>query len=215
MQAKLSPKTAFVLKTKAQARVFINAESRRWFYPFFAKTSTVSDAARALGEPANSVLYRVKEWCKLGLLNVVNEEKRHGRTVKLYRSVADEFFMPHDSSETEDLIEFLRVMNTPYLETLFKSIVHAGEQLSTKWGVQFTPDEQNDYRIFPATAPDQPWLQLSKNSPAVLNEITSDLKLSPQDAKAFQLELCQLLQKYLAKGGSDSYVCHIALAPKA
>lgn len=214
MQAPLSPSSAYVLKTEAQARVFIEADSRRWFYPFLAKTTTVSEAARLLGESPNSVLYRVKAWCKLGLLKVVGEEKRGGRVVKLYRSVAEEFFLPHDSSETQDLIEFLRVMNTPYLETLFKSIVQVGEQLSTSWGVQFATGERDDYKMFPATAPGQPWLQLSNYSPAVLNEMTSDLKLNPQDAKAFQLELCEVLRKYALKGGTDPYVFYLALAPK-
>jgi hypothetical protein len=210
-----SPISVCVLTNPKAARVLMDGESRRWFMPFFNQSSTVSQAARQLGESPNSVLYRVKAWCKLGLLEVVATRTQGKRRVKEYASVAQEFFMPYQISQTEDLIDLVRTLNTAYNELLFKSYVMAGQHLSVVWGVQFSRVGQNEYRISPATAPGQEWNPFTAQNPATLNDFNTNLRLDFADAKALQLELHQVVQKYVKKQGQQGYICHIALAPLA
>jgi len=47
----------------------------------------------------------------------------------------------------------------------------------------------------------------------VLEQFTP-LRLDFEDAKAFQLELLTLLEKYGKKRGSQSYLSYLALAPR-
>ncbi len=136
MQAPPSPEHVHVVADEAAAQVLLGAEARRWFAPFLARTSSVSAAAKLLGEKPNSVLYRVKRWRELGLLEVQREEARRGRTLKLYRSVADAFFVPHGVSSSETLVELLHHTNAPYLDTLYRGLVSAARTLSPDWGVQ-------------------------------------------------------------------------------
>lgn len=60
MQAPPSPEHVHTVADEAAAQVLLGAEARRWFAPFLARTSSVSAAAKLLGEKPNSVLYRVK-----------------------------------------------------------------------------------------------------------------------------------------------------------
>lgn len=210
-----SPTLVCVLTNPKAAQVLIDAESRRWFMPFFNQSNTISQAARQLGESPNSVLYRVKTWCKLGLLEVVASETQRGRIIKRYASVAQEFFMPYQISQTEDLIDLVRTLNMAYAELLFKSYVGAGQHLSSTWGVQFSRVGRNEYRISPATAPGQEWNPFAPKNPATLNDFNTDLRLDFADAKALQLELHQVVRKYVVKQGQQGYICHIALAPLA
>lgn len=46
--------------------------------------------------------YRAKTFLDSGLLKVVREEKRAGLPVKIYRSIADAFFIPFELSNHAD-----------------------------------------------------------------------------------------------------------------
>ena len=171
----------------------------------------MSDAARLLGKKPNSVLYRVKRWRALGLLRVQREEKRRGRAVKLYRSAADAFFVPHSASSSETPVELLRYTNAPYLEALYRGVVSAARALSPDWGVQVSRPG-GEVKISAAAAPGRVYDPLDRGSPAVLEQFTT-LQLDFEDAKAFQLELLGLLGRYGQKRGGQSYLSYLALAP--
>ena len=196
---------------EAAARVLLDAEARRWFVPFLAQSSSISAAARTLGEKPNSVLYRVKRWLELGLLEVAREELRKGRTVKHYRSTSDAFFIPHSASSSETLVELLRDTNAPYLDTLYQSVVSAARALSSDWGVQLSR-VGTTVKVSAAVAPGEVYDPLNRESPAVLEQFTR-LQLDFEDAKAFQLELLNLLKNYGRKQGAQRYVSYLALAP--
>ena len=73
------------------------------------REASVGALARELDWPLDTAHYRVKKLLRLGLLRVVREEKRAGRPVKVYRAVADAFFLPYSSFTHATLEEkFLR-----------------------------------------------------------------------------------------------------------
>ncbi len=54
---------------------------------------------------------------------------------------------------------------------------------------------------------------LEPQAPAILVLWEDQLRLDFEDAKAMQLELFELLERYRSKEGSGTYIAHIALTP--
>lgn len=77
----------------------------RFLEPFLGRTSGIAEAARRLGEPLDAVRYRVHRMERAGLLEVVDQRRRAGRPVRLYRSVADGFVVPFEATPFVDLEE--------------------------------------------------------------------------------------------------------------
>lgn len=91
-----------------QARLLSSSESFRYFEPFLARDCTVSQAAKELHIKVDTMLYRVKTFVKAGLLNVVKTQSRRGRSVKVYHSSADVYYIPFEITPFEDVEEFFR-----------------------------------------------------------------------------------------------------------
>jgi hypothetical protein len=100
--------TRVEIKDTKQARLLTNPESFRFFEPFMARDCTVSQAASELHCNVDTMLYRVKTFVKAGLLKVVNTQPRRGRSVKVYRSSADAYYIPFEVTPFEDVEAFFR-----------------------------------------------------------------------------------------------------------
>lgn len=208
-----TPSPARPIEHPAAARVLLDAESRRWFRPFFAQSCTVAEAARSLGEKPNSVLYRVRQWLGLGLLEIVAEETRRGRTVRLYRSVAEAFFVPHRITTSEDLLELQRLLNGPYIERIYQGLMEVAQAHTPDWGVRFDPPQDGPIRI--TAVPDPSGKAASE--PAALApslwSIVPELRLEPEDAQSMRQELLEVLAKYRRKNGRKAYIFCAGLVP--
>jgi predicted ArsR family transcriptional regulator len=91
-----------------QAKLLTNPESFRFLEPFMARDCTVSQAAKELKCNVDTMLYRVKTFVKAGLLKVVKTQSRRGRSIKVYRSSADKYFVPFEITPYEDVEAFFR-----------------------------------------------------------------------------------------------------------
>ncbi|AAF11855.1 helix-turn-helix domain-containing protein [Deinococcus radiodurans] len=92
-----------------QAAAMIHPEFSPLMDALTGREASVGALARELDWPLDTAHYRVKKLLRLGLLRVVREEKRAGRPVKVYRAVADAFFLPYSSFTHATLEEkFLR-----------------------------------------------------------------------------------------------------------
>lgn len=213
----LEPDAAVATVTDpAAVAVLLSADARRWLLPFLARASTIGDAAARLGEHPNSVHYRVKRWLGFGLLQVAGEERRGGRALRLYRSVADAFFVPHEASATEDLAAMLRETNDPYLDALYAGLAASARAISPRWGVQISrrpgPDGAGRVELAAATGPGAPFDPRAAGAPAAFERFVR-LELDFADARAFQLELLELLRRYERRKGAQAYLSYLALAP--
>lgn len=74
--------------------MFTHSRSRRILLQFAAEPRSVGEVARALAIDLKQLHHAVTRLCRLGLLQVVDERKRAGRQIKLYRCAADSFFIP-------------------------------------------------------------------------------------------------------------------------
>lgn len=85
-----------------QVHLLEDPDLSNFFMPFLAREETVAGAARTLGCKVNAMHYRVRTLLDVGLLEIVRETKRAGLPVKVYRSVADAFFIPFELSRYID-----------------------------------------------------------------------------------------------------------------
>ncbi|MGL4177029.1 MAG: helix-turn-helix domain-containing protein [Dermatophilaceae bacterium] len=85
----------------AVARLLVDVSRARFVGPFLGREATASDAARQLGVTLDQLLARLRLLSRAGLVTVVRTEPRAGRAVKVYRTVADEFFVPLSTLELD------------------------------------------------------------------------------------------------------------------
>lgn len=76
------------------ASMISEKRARRFLECFLGQARSVSQVAGELGVDMSSVSYRVKQFIRLGLVEMVREVPRGGRAIKYYRTVADAFFVP-------------------------------------------------------------------------------------------------------------------------
>lgn len=94
MKQKLASRRWLRLDDLEAARVVTDVQARRFLEPFIGQERTVSEVAAELNVHMSTVLYRVRQFIRLGLVREPRLEPRKGRPIKYYRSVADGFFVP-------------------------------------------------------------------------------------------------------------------------
>jgi len=212
------------LEDPKAARVITDPRARRFLEPFVGQERTVSEVAAELEVDMSSVLYRVRQLIRLGLLREARVAPRKGRPVKYYRSVADGFFVPFRATPlaSQEVLsphtfsELQRTLN----ESVGRAwLAAAGEQ--QMMGIHVFRSERGalNQNIVPDPDDDQPnrfFNQLlGPDAPAVWDTWGS-LRLSKEDAKALQVEVASLLGRYRPKvitAGGDEYIVRLAMAP--
>ncbi|HYN46940.1 MAG TPA: hypothetical protein VES64_09640, partial [Allosphingosinicella sp.] len=77
-----------------QVAIFLDSKRRRILVSFMGRERSLSEAAAALAIPLNLLAYHVGRLLRLGLLQIVREQKRAGRPIRYYRAAADSFLIP-------------------------------------------------------------------------------------------------------------------------
>lgn len=201
-----------------------DVHARRFLELFIGQERTVSEVAAELQVHMSSVLYRVQQFIRLGLVGEPRLETRKGKPLKYYRSVADGFFVPFRATplEAQEALSphtfsgFQRALNESVGQAWLEA---AGEPQPL--GVHIYRDDHDrlNYNIVPDPDANQPTRffeqLLEPDGPAVWDTWGS-LKLSRQDAKALQLEIASLLGRYRPKvvhEGGNEYIVRLAMAP--
>ena len=102
------PGEFFRAHTAEQARLLTDDAATRFLEPFLGRERSASQAARELGVPIDTLLYRVSRFLEAGLLEIVREEPRAGRPIKIYRTVADGFYVPFELTSYAEHEEQMR-----------------------------------------------------------------------------------------------------------
>ena len=111
-----------------QAQLLTEPKSKAFFKPFLAVERSATEAAAELDCQLNTVLYRVKTFVEVGLLEVTRTQQRKGRAVKHYRSVHDAYFVPFTLTSYATLEERLEVQAEPIFGDLIRSYARALRQ---------------------------------------------------------------------------------------
>ena len=206
-------KSPRIISDPKTADTLLNPITLRQLEPFLGEAKTVSEAAQETQQKANTVLARVKRFVTLGLLEVAFEEKRGGRAVKHYRSVADMFFVPYEASTAESLERMMKGREQYWESLLRRNVVRTRFQEVGTWGTRIYKDERGRLQIQSAITPDKNYTMLETSYPAVLSAWRDSVYLDYEDAKTLQNEMFNLLKRYTQKRGAQRYIVRLGLAP--
>jgi transposase len=205
---------ALVVTDPAMVEVLVAPKTARFFLAFLAREVSANEVAKELEVSVSRLLYWIRRAEACGLLRVSRTERRAGRPVRYYRSVADVIFLPADATDETDLVQVLRLWSDPWQALFVESVVRALRRVKLT-GLRFSRSAGGRIDIKYASGPQENADLTPADMPAIWGGWYTDLWLDPQDAKAFQLELRDLQQKYLAKRGRARYIMRLALAPCA
>ncbi len=181
----------------------------RFLAPFVGRESSASDAARVLDVSLNRLLYWLRRFEKLELVQLVSSDSR----VKRYRSVADVFFVPFKATQLETAEAMLEQWNLVWQPIFYKNLVRSLSDLSTDWGVRLEPSEDGLLSVSLANSPQNNWNYFDLDAPPFIDGWITNLYLDFEDAKALQREVLYLYLRYAAKGGKQRYMARVSFAP--
>lgn len=191
---------------EAQAVIFDDEAVAEFFYPFLDHEKTVAEAARELGCKLNAMHYRTQTFLEAGLLQVVREEKRAGRPVKVYRSVADAFFIPFDLTPHADVAEdWVRGAELTVRE-LGRAFGAAIEKRGRTGQCVFRDAEGgvSSYGAYELTKTDDIVFNIDASDAFIGADRRGDFFLTEQQARTLQDELSNLFTHYIRQAQDEA-----------
>jgi Helix-turn-helix domain len=203
-----------------RATVLLDPNTLRFLGPFIGRTCSADQVARELDISLNTLLYQIKRLCKLGFLEIVEELPRRGRSIKRYRASADAFFVPFEATPFATPEDMLLREYEPLYRRFLASFLEAATQMvnlktARDFGMCVSRDEDGQVSVRHGPHPLRLMTvnPLETHAPAIVIDWEDQLRLDFEDAKALQLEMLELLERYRTKNGSGTYIGHVALAP--
>ncbi|EYB69032.1 hypothetical protein DEIPH_ctg012orf0107 [Deinococcus phoenicis] len=186
-----------------RAQVVTDRNQLRRLAPFMGAERTVAQAAARLGLGIPAMYKLVTRFVALGLLQETRREARAGRAIRHYRA-APAFFVPFEVMPLGQIgLQNRRV----HLDRFERSLAAAmREGWPPGWGTLtcFTPSGEAYYEI--ASAQGERFDPLDLSSPVLLSGWNL-LTLTPQEARALQRQLAQVITPYLGRtGGGETYL---------
>ncbi|MEX2535371.1 MAG: hypothetical protein WD273_07175 [Trueperaceae bacterium] len=202
-----------VVKDARMADLLTDPATLRQLEPFLGRSVSVGQAARESSQKPNTVLSRVRRLIAAGVLVEHERVARNGRPVRLYRSAADTFFIPFDSTSAESLEASLSDREAYWEKLLRENVVRARRERIGVWGTRIYRDSRGRLQIQTAVTPERNYTTLDPEGPAVLSAWRDRVYLDFEDAKALQREMFALLKRYQQKEGAQRYIVRLGMAP--
>lgn len=200
------------------ARVLVENRSAQLFEPFMKRALSLNEAAQELGVKLPKLLYHVKRFLELGLLEVACVERRNGRPVKRYRSTAKTFFVPFHVTPSETLERLLSELTAYDTKRFHREAAYTLQNISPTWGlhVALHGEDGVSYALTPDREGLKPLLDVlfGPDAPAILST-EGTLKLTFETAKALQKELDELYKRYREQQSDKGkpYAYRLGLTP--
>ncbi len=182
-----------------QAVVLSDAASRRYFKPFLGVEKSVASASREVGCSVETMAYRVKTFVAADLLRLTRVEKRRGRPIKHYRSVADVFFLPLAVMPFTDVEEMLQAQSKPWIEFLLREIAHAIQQ-AKEVGQYLYRDSVGE--VWFSGSPPSETLDSASKVAAVFDSF-GELHLTNEEAQNLKQALSRIFTSYSEKSADS------------
>ena len=197
----------------AAVKVLMDRNQVQLLRPFFAEAVTLTQAATQLELPLQFLLRKVQRFVKLGLLNIVKEEARKGRSVKYYQTPAALLYVP---ASYVDIGALLRRSENFWHGKLVDGLLNVWQTRGQEGlGIQIHPNDIGGVRISMATQPGEMFHAANTQDQNVLNSWLR-LHLTAEDAAALKKDMTALIESYSAKhiaGAKATYIARLALAP--
>lgn len=211
MQEDISNSVWRVVTEPAAVALLFDREHRTRLAPFLKQAHTVGDVASQLAEDPKRTFYFVRRYCRLGLLRETRRVKRHGRALKYYRATAAGFYVPLEHFPNPDIASVMDDLYLPMLRTFNQAIAKAvTPHLQLRWGRRFRLDPNDT--LIPEGGPDPRAEELAGYDSYdfyALPELPAawtwwqEVYLTPEEAKAVQLELIALCRRLEASRPRD------------
>ena len=212
------------LTTREAAEVIADPNARRYLEPFIGMERSVSEVAHDLDVAMSSVLYRVRRFIDLGLLEVTRTQQRPGRAIKFYQAVADGIFVPFNLTDIVNIEDISPQITRGARETFRRNLGHAwkaaGDTEGT-WGIVIYRNSEGivESDVVPEANMGDPSSffrgLLEPNAPAVWDS-WSTYRLKFDTAKALQREMRSLLERYQEQDeeeNGEAYIVRLAMTP--
>jgi hypothetical protein len=206
-----------VIENPETAALMFQAKSLELLGVLIESERSLQQISDALGWPLNTSKYQLERLCQAGLVTCVRKEARAGRPIRFYRAIASRFFVPYVLTPAMNPATLLEqeyaAKAKRFAHNLTTVALKAREaQGEMDWGVRFSL-ENGKIRQHAALEEAAHWNFLSDDDPALIDVWEEGLMLSREEAKALQLELCQLIGRYRAKSGDGPYTLRLGLTP--
>ena len=191
--------------SERQAYLLEAPDISSFFAPFLAREQTVTGAARELDCKVNAMHYRIRTFLDAGLLKIVREEKRAGLPIKVYRSVADAFFIPLELSRHADRETHMTERYESILQQIAKATMKQ-ERRRGRVGQCLFRDTTGDVMSFGGVElPDSHdvLFNVDDSYQPVNADRMGNIFLTELEARALQHELDGLFQRYLNLAHED------------
>lgn len=169
--------------------------------------------AQAVGWPLLRAYRKVRSFEALGLVEVLRTERRAGRPTRLYGCRYHRFLLP---SHLYSMEEYLSDTFRPHEEQIRRDLARAVEQAPRAVKSMVVGLFGNSVGVVPADGEGVPWCDwedATGGTPLYFNLGT--LHLNYADAKALQLELMEVFERYGRKGGATRYLFQATVAPSS
>ena len=205
-----------IVKSPEAAVMLLDVKWRR-VLSAFTRARRPSDVAKVLEIGLTTLMYQIERLVQVGLLVVTREESAGRRMRRRYQTSAARFFVPYELTPAETPERLLRAEWAAWEERLARGLARAGRkeldgQGLPVWGVRIERVGAG-LEVRNAIGPDSTWNFLEAGAPALV-DLWGDVRLSFEDAKALQHELCDLFGRYAARSGAQDYVLRLGLAPE-
>lgn len=192
--------------------LLVDRSQMRYLIPFLGKEASLSEASAHLSVPLANLHYPLKRLLALGLIAETRREKRQGRSVRYFQSVAEEFFVPGRILPAELVISKSEAQwHRRYVSQLVAELLNVTARLPM-WGLRVARHPTLGVQITLASEPGVNWAGNDDMSPALVFDWVT-LELPAHQAKALQQDMRALLARYAAlqQQGSQRYLLHLGL----
>ncbi len=201
---------AWQVTTTDQARLISDPRSRAFLVPFLGRKRSVSEAAREVGCPLDAMHYRVRRFAAAGLVKAVEERPRAGRAIKLYRAVADAFYVPFELTPYAEIEERIRKDILDDDERMVRILARAVRASGLEGRRLYrTADGDPVYASANDDGPPQDWRETVRTWPeqrAVADHVGAVLELSHREALELLASCQDLLDRLRDRGGDGTVV---------
>lgn len=203
------------------ARLLVDPKAARFLEPLISREWSVAELAAELQVDMSSVLYRIRQFIKLGLVKETRRKLRGGRPVRYYRSVAEGFYVPFSATPytSEEAIspQAFGLIQNVLTDSVGAAWSKAAEQQGLGIHLFRREDGEISRNIVPDPDDERPYgffeELLDARGPAVW-DTWNIRKLSRKDAKALQKELATVFERYRADDAKgQEYIIRLAMAP--
>lgn len=188
--------------TAEQAGLLSDPAARTYFVPFLARARSVKAAAEEVGCRLDAMYYRVRRFVRAGLLRVVEVTPRAGRPIKLYRSVADAFYIPFRLTPYAEIEERIRrdvqAEDARLVVALARAVRASGLEGRRLYRA---PDGEVMMEASGDPGPRDDWAATVRAWPdhrPVAERVSGELELTHAEARALLLAFGELAARYRA-----------------